>query len=332
MRLGVILAALAGLALAAYFVISVGFRSILSAMLAVGWGGFAVLCFCGAALFVLLGTAWFSLVPRHEKPRLVNFVWSRAVRECAGELLPFSQFGGIVIGARALMLRGVSASLAFASSIVDVTVEMVAQIVFVLAGLAVVLVLAPHSQTSAMLTRSIGIGVVVAAIAAALFLLFQQRGLAAIAHWSRRYFPKASAWLGKVHNGLAEIRASPLRLAVCFAIHVTGWLGTALWGWIALYLIGKPVSFPLVFAIEAILYGIRSAAIFVPGAIGVQEASYALLGPLFGIAPPTAIALSLLKRARDVALGVPILVAWQFAEGGHALKASRKTRHIFERE
>ena len=64
----------------------------------------------------------------------------------------------------------------------------------------------------------------------------------------------------------------------------------------------------------------------------MQEASYALLGPLFGIAPPTAIALSLLKRARDVALGVPILLAWQFAEGGQALKASRVTRHIFERE
>src|SRR5947207_14112336 len=127
-RLGVIFAAVLGLALAAYFVVSVGFRSILSAMLAVGWGGFAALCFCGAALFVLLGAAWYALIPRRENPRLVNFVWSRAVRECASELLPFSQFGGIVIGARALMLRRVSASLAFASSIVDVTVEMVAQI------------------------------------------------------------------------------------------------------------------------------------------------------------------------------------------------------------
>jgi uncharacterized membrane protein YbhN (UPF0104 family) len=109
-------------------------------------------------------------------------------------------------------------------------------------------------------------------------------------------------------------------------------VGTALWGWIALYLIGRPVPFLLVFAIEAILSGIRSAAIFVPGAIGVQEASYALLGPLFGIAPPTAVALSLLKRARDLAIGVPILIAWQFAEGGHALKASRETKHQFGRE
>ena len=133
MRLGVIFAALLGLALAAYFVVSIGLHAILSAMLAVGWVGFAVLCLCGASLFALLGTAWFALIPWHEKPRLADFVWSRAVRECAGELLPFSQFGGIVIGARALMLRGLSGSLAFSSTIVDVVVEMVAQIVFALA-------------------------------------------------------------------------------------------------------------------------------------------------------------------------------------------------------
>jgi putative membrane protein len=322
MRLGVILAALLGLVLAAYFVVSVGLRPILSAVLAVGWGGFAMLCLFGTALFALLGTAWFALIPRHEKPRLANFVWSRAVRECASELLPFSQFGGIVIGARALMLRRVNASLAFASTIVDVTVEMVAQIVFVLAGLAIVLASSSRAHTSAWLTRSVAVGVVGGAIAAALFLLFQQRGLGALAHWGGRYFPKAGAWLGTVNHCLAEIRASSSGLVVCFVIHICGWVGTALWGWIALSFMGRPVSFLLVFAIEAILYGIRSAAIFIPGAIGVQEASYALIGPLFGIAPATGIALSLLKRARDLALGVPVLLAWQFAEGGRALKAT----------
>lgn len=166
---------------------------------------------------------------------------------------------------------------------------------------------------------------VAAAVAAALFLLLQQRSLGVIAHWSRGYLPVASAWLRKVHTGLADIRASPLSLAVCFAVHLSGWLGTALWAWIALRLIGRPVSFPLVFAIEAILSGIRSAAVFVPGAIGVQEASYVLIGPLFGIPPPAGIALSLLKRARDVALGVPVLLAWQFAEGGRALKEGRSS-------
>src|SRR5437016_130898 len=113
MRLGVILAALLGLALAVWLVVSTGFHSIFSAVFAVGWAGFLVLCVFGAALFALLGAAWFALVPRQEEPRLASFVWGRAVRECAGELLPFSQVGGIVIGARALMLRKVRASVAF---------------------------------------------------------------------------------------------------------------------------------------------------------------------------------------------------------------------------
>ena len=332
MRLGVIFAALLGLALATWLVVSVGFGSILSAVFAVGWAGFALLCLCGAALFALLGSAWFVLVPRHENPRLVNFVWGRAVRECAGELLPFSQFGGIVIGARALMLRGVSASLAFSSTIVDVMVEMVAQIVFALAGLAILLALKPHAPPNASLTRGIAIGVVVAGAAAALFLLLQQRGLAALAGWIGRYFPKAGAWLESLHSGLAEIRASPPGLAVCFAVHLTGWLGTALWAWLALHLIGRPIPFVFVFAIEAILYAIRSAAIIVPGAIGVQEATYALLGPLFGVAAPTGIALSLLKRARDVALGVPILLAWQFAEGNRAATGNKDSARLFRRD
>ena len=332
MRAGVIFAALVGLVVATWLVFAIGFHSIVLAMLAVGWAGFAVLCAVGAGLFALLGTAWFALVPRYEKPLLLNFVWGRAVRECAGELLPFSQVGGIVIGARALMLRNVSASVAFASTIVDVTVEMVAQIAFILAGLAILVAVVPHSAANAALTRSTVIGIVAAVIGAVLFLLLQQRGLVPMARLSSRHFPKAAVWLEKLHYSLAEIHASPPALVVSFMIHICGWLGTALWAWSALHLIGRPVSFLLVFAIEAILYAIRSAAIFIPGALGVQEATYALLGPLFGISAPTGIALSLLKRARDVTLGVPVLLAWQFTEGGRAVKADTDPARLFSHD
>jgi len=46
----------------------------------------------------------------------------------------------------------------------------------------------------------------------------------------------------------------------------------------------------------------------------VQEAAYALAGPLFGLPPESALALSLAKRARDLAIGVPTLLAWQLGE------------------
>ena len=54
----------------------------------------------------------------------------------------------------------------------------------------------------------------------------------------------------------------------------------------------------------------------VPMAAGVQEGGYLLVGAAFGLPPDQALALSLLKRGRDLALGVPALLGWQVMEGG----------------
>ncbi|MFZ1903749.1 MAG: hypothetical protein WAU56_00005, partial [Steroidobacteraceae bacterium] len=59
MRLRFVMFAALGLALGAYVVYATGWRAVLSATAAVGWGGFALLCLCGLGLFGLLGAAWF---------------------------------------------------------------------------------------------------------------------------------------------------------------------------------------------------------------------------------------------------------------------------------
>jgi hypothetical protein len=43
--------------------------------------------------------------------------------------------------------------------------------------------------------------------------------------------------------------------------------------------------------------------------------------PLFGLPPQLGIAVSLLKRAREISLGVPILLSWQIAEGRSVVSA-----------
>jgi hypothetical protein len=60
-------------------------------------------------------------------------------------------------------------------------------------------------------------------------------------------------------------------------------------------------------------------ALAVPNAVGVQEGAYLVLGSLFGLAPETVLALSLLKRVRDLTLGLPALLAWQILEARRAL-------------
>ncbi len=324
------MAALIGLGIAAYLVFHLGFDAVLTAATAVGWGGFAMLCLIGLALYAILGSAWFTLIPAAFAPRITTFVWGRAVRDAAGEVLPFSQLGGFVIGARAVILRGVKSPLASASMIVDITVEMVAQIVFVLTGIAILLERVPASPSSAALFHAAAIGVLLAALGAAGFVLFQKHGLALAARLAERFLPSVATHAGAVDDAVAAIHASPLRLSLSLVIHLGGWTASALGTWVAVRLIGIHTPFVSVLAIEALLSAIRSAGAVIPNALGIQEAGYAMLAPLFGLTAQVGLAVSLLRRARDITIGTPVLLAWQAVEGGRALKWGRKTERIAE--
>ncbi len=81
---------------------------------------------------------------------------------------------------------------------------------------------------------------------------------------------------------------------------------------------GAPVDFLAVVAVESFVCAVKSAAVIVPAGLGVQEATYAVLSPLLGVGADIGLAVSLLKRARDIALGVPVLLIWQAVEGRRA--------------
>ncbi len=323
MKLGVILAALAGLAGAAYLIFYVGFDAVWQAATSVGWGGFGLLWLYGAANFLIVGVAWLLLVPPYGWQKALTYCWGRAVRDSAGDVLPFSQLGGMVIGARAVMLRGQSAGTAFGSLVVDLTVEMISQIGFVLIGLVIVVLHAPfRADNMDMIETAIG-GVVVAILAAGAFVVAQRRGFSYLERIAERILPEAAAHTGAVHRKINAIHAMPGRMVAAFAVHFAGWLSSAFGTWLALELIGAPTPFAAAIAIESLLTAARSAAVFVPGAIGIQEAGYALMMPLFGLTPEIGIAVSLLKRAREIAVGAPVLLSWQIAEGRHAAKGAK---------
>ena len=102
-------------------------------------------------------------------------------------------------------------------------------------------------------------------------------------------------------------------------IHLLSWIPSAGLIWLSVRLIGARLDFFSCIAIEALLAALRSVTIFIPASIGVQEAGYAALMPLFGLGPEVGLAVSLLRRARDVVVGVPVLLAWQALEGRRAL-------------
>jgi len=272
-------------------------------------------------VFLLLGAAWYVLPPDPSPSGPWVFLWARMVRDAAAEVLPFSQLGGIVLGARAAILHGVATPLAFASMIVDVTTEMLAQIVYIALGVLLLSARAPRTSVAVSLTTVFVIGLVLAALAGALFLALQRYGHGLTGKLVARVLPGAVAPTAAVAARLDTIYRAPARVGLSAALHLAGWIASAIGAWIAFRLIGAHVDVAAVLAIESLVCATRSAAAFIPNALGVQEAAYTVLAPLFGIGAEFGLAVSLLRRARDIAVGVPILLIWQTVEGRRALAA-----------
>ncbi len=55
-----------------------------------------------------------------------------------------------------------------------------------------------------------------------------------------------------------------------------------------------------------------------------------MLMPLFGLRPEIGLALSLLRRARDIAIGIPVLLAWHGMEGRQALAPEKRDERLSE--
>jgi putative membrane protein len=322
-KLRIVIIAVLGLALAFYLVMYVGLGAVFSAAVAVGWSGFAILCLYVLVPFLILGAAWYVLLPDSPWPEVRIFVWARMVRDAATEVLPFSQLGGIVIGARAAILHGVSQPQSFASMIVDVTTEMLAQIAYIALGVAIFSARTPRTPFTLSLTTGLIIGLVLAAAAGAGFLALQRYSQKMTAKITTRIFPGAIAATSAVTAALHAIYRSPARVGVSVALHLAGWIASAIGAWIAFRLIGARVDLGAVLAIESLICATRSIAFMIPNALGVQEAAYAVLAPLFGVGAEIGLAVSLLKRARDIAVGVPVLLIWQAVEGQRALDRAR---------
>ena len=66
----------------------------------------------------------------------------------------------------------------------------------------------------------------------------------------------------------------------------------------------------------------------VPGALGALEGSFVLFGALFGLPADTALAISLSKRVRELALGLPGLFVWHWIEAHYLLRRGDAERKL----
>ena len=304
---------LIGVVLVAYF----GVGNVVSSVSQIGWPEFALIVGWQLVLFVVLGIAWDVIMPARDGRRFWVPIWGRMVRDAAANCLPFSQVGGFIFGARAVTLQKVEWHTATASTVVDVTAEFLAQIVFACIGLAILILRVPGSEIAGPVEAGIGL-----AVLACFVFIWVQKGVGTIfarlgARIAGNRFQDAKERVDVLQAELGLIYGRAIRLALGFFVHLIGWLCTGVAGWIGFHALGAPIDFDDAMAIEALLSAAAALAFLVPVNAGVQEAGYAGLGVVFGVPPEVSLGVSLVRRGRDVVVGVPILLLWQFIEMRH---------------
>ncbi len=307
-----IILALAGLAMIGALVGHFGAGAVIRSLLAIGWTGFSAICLIHLAVISLEGIAWRLLVPGTP---LWVFLWGRLIRDAGSEVLPVSQMGGCVLGARVVAIAGVPGTIAGASTMVDLTLEFFAKLAYMALGLSLLVHLRPDAPIA--LPAIVGLGATV--LVAVAFVIVQRHGFSFFDRLARfhgqGWGQRTAAGAAAVHAALAGIYQRRARLYAGFALHLACWIVSAVEVWIALRLAGAPLGFATVLVIESLVYAIRTVAFAIPNAVGVQEGAYVLIGATFGLTPEMALAISLLKRARDLVIGLPALGIWQVVEG-----------------
>jgi uncharacterized protein (TIRG00374 family) len=231
---------------------------------------------------------------------------------------PFGSLGGEPF--KALLLKrhyDVSYREGTASLLLIQTINSLAMVPFIIAAAYMLLgrgFLPPVVETTAFAV-AVGIGVFMLMVYAALHL----RALAGLQRLGEnRLFQKIGA--ARVARGLAVmrdieehlfhfVRRTPGRSAASFVLALLNWVFGAVEMYLIFWFLGKPITFADAWMIEGIVVLVRGVTFFVPGHLGVQDGTIALIGQALTCSPEAGLAVALLRRGRELvwtAIGLAI--------------------------
>jgi putative membrane protein len=265
--------------------------------------------------FVLYAIGWRAMLRPFDPDGRARFgyvLWVTTVREAVDRLLPVASVGGSVVGVRLIRWRGLATVPVSATVIVEILLTLMALYLF--GALATLILLAQgtganHWHVLAVLALSLPIPL------GSLLLLrygsvFQrmQRWLSPLVGLTGA--EAATSLDADLRSCLGRIRT----LLMAGALQLVALISAALEIWWALRLFDHPISAPAAVMLEGLTQAVRHLAFIVPAGLGVQEAALVLFGHTLGVSTELALAVSAVKRMREVLCGLPPLLSWQWLE------------------
>ena len=310
-----------GIALFITLLMRHGMADIAGAVAAARWGVLAVIV-AHVVPLALDTMGWRALIAAEQRLPYLRLLQLRWIGDSVSAMLPVAQVGGEVVRVRLAAARGMKISVAAATVIAGMTVCVGTQVVFTLAGLGMLIA---RTGKSTMIWPALG-GTVIFAAAIGGFYAVQRVGIFRILSGMAKHLLKSESFSKMLQDGKAldeelhKVYERRRGLVESSLWNLAVWATGAIEVWIALRALGIPATYMDAFILESASQAIRSAFFVVPGALGVQEGGYVVIGAMLGIDAPTALALALIRRARELAFGIPGVLGWQVSEGKHWLR------------
>ena len=263
----------------------------------------------------------------------LNLVWAyrawklRMVGESFNAVIPAGGMGGEPV--KAVMLKthyGVDYREGTASLILAKTINMIALVVFLIAGFVLMI----QAQALPRAYEYVaGIGLLAFTVGVFLFFVIQRLSITSltgtwISRW--RFARRAEDILHHIHDMddrlvrfYTEDRG---RFAGALVLALVNWLLGAVEIYYTLVFLDNPITWAEAWIIEAVAQMVRTGAFFIPAAIGVQEGAFLLVCGAVTGSPPVGLAVSVVRRIREI-----IWIIWGFALGAlYSLKAKAETK------
>lgn len=308
---------LLGLALLVWLFIRADLPTLLRTWDRAGWSVLWLVPY-RAGYFLLYAIGWRALLlPYDPRPRAgFGYVyWVTTVRDAIDRLLPVASIGGAVAAVRLMRWRGLATTPVVVSVIVEILLTLIMMYAFAAMGLMLLVHLRAtghdYHRVLVVFVLSLPVPILTA-------VLLRYGSVFKRSHALLRPLVGERLLAEGAESLDSELRASLRRfwgLAISGGLQLLAFVSASFEVWFALRLFGHPISAEAAIALESLSMAARYLAFVVPAGIGVQEAGLVLFGHMLGVGVDLALAVSMVKRLREVLCGVPSLVSWQWLEG-----------------
>jgi putative membrane protein len=310
-RLSLALFAALGVGAVAALAIYAGLGTVYRAFDDLGWSGLAGICVLQAVSMAMCATAWKAVA---DDATFLFCLTARFIRAGVSNLAGVVPTIGEVAGARTLSLLGIRAGVAAASTVVDAAIESLAQAIYTIIGIIpLVFLVRPAEMTRWLAVIAIATGPIFA-----VFVITRRRNALGLAEQLIALIARTLGFSEinfDLSRNVLDIYRCRRHVLIALLLHFAGWFMSAVQLWAAARFLGRPLSPGDALALQSLAYAAKGALFFVPWGLGVQEGTFVLVGAVLGIDAASALAFSLILRARDILLGFPAILIWYGIEG-----------------